>query len=97
MKGKEFVSVFRSSRKADTYLFVRRGHDWETLPTELRGVFGEPVHAMDLLLTPERKLARTTGQEVLDAITNQGFYLQLPEEPEAYVVEFKRKLEQHRK
>lgn len=61
MKKQEFVSVFRSSKKSDTYIFVRRDHDWEELPESLRNIFGQPVHAMDLVLTPDRKLARTTG------------------------------------
>ena len=56
MKEREFVSVFRSSKKNDTYLFVRRGQNWEDLPESLRGIFGQPVHSMDLVLTPDRKL-----------------------------------------
>lgn len=97
MSQREFVSVFRSSRKADTYLFVRKGQPWEDLPEPLREHFGTPVPALELLLTPERKLARTTGARVLEAIRDQGFYLQLPEEPESYIVEFKRRLEQNRR
>lgn len=97
MKEREFISVFRSSRKADTYVFVRRGQSWDDLPEGLRGIFGAPIHSMDLLLTPDRKLARTTGQQVLEAIEEKDFYLQMPEEQEGYVVEFKRKLEQREK
>ncbi|WP_372985173.1 YcgL domain-containing protein [Marinobacter sp.] len=97
MKEREFISVFRSSRKADTYVFVRRGQSWDDLPEGLRGIFGAPIHSMDLVLTPDRKLARAAGQQVLEAIKEQDFYLQMPEEQEGYVVEFKRKLEQHEK
>jgi uncharacterized protein YcgL (UPF0745 family) len=96
MSNKVFVSVFRSSKKADTYVYVRRGFDWEQLPEGLRGLFGQPVHAMDLVMTPERKLARTTGKDVLDAIDDKDFYLQMPEEQDGYVVEFRKKIEQHR-
>lgn len=94
MKEREFVSVFRSSKKNDTYLFVRRGQNWEDLPESLRVIFGQPVHSMDLVLTPDRKLARTTGKQVLEAIDEKDFFLQMPEEQESYVVDFKRKLEQ---
>jgi len=97
MKEREFISVFKSSRKADTYVFVRRGQDWDELPEGLRGIFGAPIHSMDLLLTPDRKLARTTGQQVLEAIKEKDFYLQMPEEQEGYVVEFRRTLEQRNK
>ncbi|MFO7528787.1 MAG: YcgL domain-containing protein [Marinobacter sp.] len=94
MKEREFISVFRSSRKTDTYVFVRRGQNWDELPEVLRGIFGAPIHSMDLLLTPDRKLARANGKQVLEAIEEKDFYLQMPEEQEGYVVEFKRKLEQ---
>lgn len=93
MKEREFVSVFRSSKKSDTYLFVRRGQEWEELPESLRTIFGQPVHSMDLILTPDRKLARTTGRQVLDALADKDFFLQMPEEQDSYVVDFKKKLE----
>ncbi len=94
MTNKQFVSVFRSSKKADTYIYVRRGQVWDDLPDSLRGIFGAPVHAMDLVLTPDRKLARTDGRQVLDAIADKDFYLQMPEEKDGYVVDFRKKPEQ---
>lgn len=97
MKQREFVSVFRSSRKADTYIFVRRGQKWDELPEGLRSIFGQPVHAMDLLLTPEKKLARTTGKQVLEAIEEKDFFLQLSDEQDDYMTELKRRLESSRK
>lgn len=93
MKEREFVSVFRSSKKNDTYIFVRRGQKWDDLPESLRGIFGQPVHSMDLVMTPERKLSRTTGAQVLAALKEKDFYLQMPEEQAGYVVEFHKKLE----
>ncbi|EMP55553.1 hypothetical protein MSNKSG1_06768 [Marinobacter santoriniensis NKSG1] len=97
MKQREFVSVFRSSRKADTYIFVRRGQKWDDLPEGLRGIFGQPVHAMDLLLIPEKKLARTTGKQVLEAIEEKDFFLQLSDEQDDYMEELKQRLESSRK
>lgn len=93
MKEREFVSVFRSSKKSDTYIFVRRGQKWNDLPESLRSIFGQPVHSMDLVMTPERKLSRVTGQQVLAALKEKDFYLQMPEEHAGYVVEFHKKLE----
>ncbi|BEH14486.1 MULTISPECIES: YcgL domain-containing protein [Marinobacter] len=94
MKDREFVSVFRSSKKSDTYIYVRRGQVWDDLPEALRSIFGQPVHAMDLLLSPDKKLARTTGKEVLEALAEKDFFLQMPEEQETYIVDFRRKIEQ---
>ncbi|WP_303289469.1 YcgL domain-containing protein [Marinobacter sp. SS5-14b] len=97
MTNREFVSVFRSSKKSDTYLYVRRGQNWDELPEPLRSIFGQPVHAMDLLLTPDKQLARTSGKEVMDALAEKDFYLQMPEEQDTYIVDFKRKVEQRKK
>ncbi|MDP4546374.1 MAG: YcgL domain-containing protein [Marinobacter sp.] len=97
MTSREFVSVYRSTKKTDTYIYVRRGQDWQELPEALRSIFGQPAHAMDLLLTPEKQLARTTGKEVLEALHEKGFFLQMPEEQDTYIVDFKRKVEQHKK
>lgn len=96
MSDKQFVSVFRSAKKDDTYIYVRRGQEWDALPEPLRAVFGTPVHAMDLIMTPDRKLARTTGKVVLEALDKQDFYLQMPEEQDGYVVAFKEKLRKDR-
>ncbi|MGP9831208.1 YcgL domain-containing protein [Marinobacter sp. NSM] len=93
MKDREFVSVFRSSKKSDTYIYVRRGQNWDDLPEALRSIFGQPVHAMDLLLSPDKKLARTTGKEVLEALAEKDFFLQMPEEQETYIVDFRSKIE----
>ena len=93
MTEKTFVSVFLSSKKPDTYIYTRRGQAWDDLPDSLRGIFGQPIHAMDLIMTPERKLARTSGKQVLEAIADKDFFLQMPEESSGYVVDFRRKPE----
>ncbi|MGY0219142.1 YcgL domain-containing protein [Endozoicomonadaceae bacterium StTr2] len=75
---KLLVSVFKSSKKEETYLFVQRGKDLNDIPENLRAVFGTPIQVMDMLLTPEKKLAQTDGAKVLEAIETHGFHLQLP-------------------
>lgn len=72
------VSIFRSPRRAEMYLYLPRPADFATLPEALRTQFGEAEHVMDLLLTPQRKLARVDVLRVLAAINQQGFYLQMP-------------------
>jgi len=74
----KLVEVYRSPKKADTYLYVERGVDFESLPEPLQRVFGAPEHVLSLKLTPERRLARYTGAEVLEGIVSQGYFLQLP-------------------
>ncbi|WP_166268415.1 YcgL domain-containing protein [Marinobacter caseinilyticus] len=92
MIERQFVSVYRSSKSNDTYVYIKRGKAWTELPDTLKLAFGQPVHTMDLLLDRERKLSRSTGEQVLTAIEDQGFFLQMPEKLESYLVEFKQKV-----
>ena len=71
-------SVFRSSLKDFTYIYLRTDHDYDDLPDSLRAVFGKPGLVMNLELTPERKLAYADVNEVMKNLDEQGYHLQLP-------------------
>lgn len=76
--NRRLVSVYRSPRRDGMYVYVDRKEGLAGLPEALRELFGTPQHAMDLLLTPERRLARGNAAEVLEAIRERGFFLQMP-------------------
>jgi hypothetical protein len=78
MSEKRHCNVYKSPREADMYLYVDRREDLERVPAPLLERFGIPQPVMTLELTPDRKLARARAGQVLDAIREQGFYLQLP-------------------
>ncbi len=40
--------------------------------------FGKAEHAMTLMLTPTRKLARADVDKVMAEVHSKGFYLQMP-------------------
>jgi uncharacterized protein YcgL (UPF0745 family) len=71
-------SVFRSSLKDFTYIYLRTGHDYDDLPDSLREVFGNPGLVMNLELTPKRKLAYADINQVMKNLEEQGYHLQLP-------------------
>lgn len=75
---KRFCSVYKSSKKAEMYLYIDRKTELKELPEELKMIFGEPKHVLDMVLTPEKKLARVSSQKVLSAIEENGFFLQMP-------------------
>ena len=75
---KRFCSVFKSSKKKEMYLYVDRKAGVEELPDTLKSIFGEPTHVLDMILTPEKKLARVASDKVLSEIALNGFYLQMP-------------------
>ena len=72
------VIIFRSSRKAETYLYMPATAEFEALPEPLRKQFGAPIYVMDLVLTPERKLALVDVEQVMQAMKEEGFFLQFP-------------------
>ncbi|MEM7078910.1 MAG: YcgL domain-containing protein [Pseudomonadota bacterium] len=72
------VMVYRSPRRAETYLYLPRRAEFDTLPEALRQQFGEGEAFLDFVLDAQRKLALVDAAEVLRALRTQGFYLQLP-------------------
>lgn len=71
-------SIFRSSKRAEMYLYVKKGTELDTLPEALIKQFGDVSLVMDLLLREERPLARADVKKVMAMIEEQGFYLQMP-------------------
>jgi uncharacterized protein YcgL (UPF0745 family) len=70
--------VYRSDKKAETYLYLCDGLDFGDLPAELQERFGVPTLVMRLDLSADRKLARVDVRKVLESLAKPGYYLQLP-------------------
>lgn len=82
---KRICSIYKSPRKNEMYLYVDKREALSRVPEGLLAAFGSPQHAFDLLLTPERKLAREDIDKVLANIENQGYHLQMPPAEEEYI------------
>jgi len=76
---KTLIEVFRSPKKSGAYLYLPMNKGTADLPAALLAIFGPPESVMKLAVTPDKKLAKVTGEKVLAAIADQGFYLQLPD------------------
>lgn len=74
--------VYRASKRADTYVYVRECDGITQLPEGLLAITGRLELAMELCLTPTHRLARADVAEVMRALQERGYYLQLPP-PEA--------------
>ena len=70
--------IYRSEKKTDTYLYLAEELEFSDIPEELQKSFGEPHFVMRLELDSNSKLARVETQNVLAALDEHGFYLQLP-------------------
>ncbi|WP_149196552.1 YcgL domain-containing protein [Luteimonas suaedae] len=70
--------VYKSLRKADTYVYLAARDDFSRLPGALRERLGTLQFVLDVALTPERKLAREDVNAVREHLALRGFHLQLP-------------------
>ncbi|MCE0492904.1 YcgL domain-containing protein [Vibrio salinus] len=82
-------SIYRSTRKEGAYLYILKRDDFSQIPDALMSMFGKPVLAMTMNLD-NKKLARVDVQKVKESLSEQGFFLQLPPEPENVLEEFKK-------
>lgn len=71
-------SVYKSEKMEFAYLYINEDADLSELPGDLLQSFGEPQWVMNINLTAERKLALANAADVLSALQDPGFYLQMP-------------------
>jgi uncharacterized protein YcgL (UPF0745 family) len=82
---KRICSIYRSPKKPEMYLYVLKSDALARVPDALLSAFGKPQHAFDLVLTPERQLAREDIHKVLDNLDAQGYHLQMPPPEPEYI------------
>jgi len=70
--------VYKSLRKADTYVYLGARDDFARLPEPLRTQLGNLQFVLEVTLTPERKLARDDVAVVRENLASRGFHLQFP-------------------
>ena len=70
--------IYRCSRKEDLYIYLAEKDDFSRVPAEVMRGLGITEFAMELELTPEKKLAKEDASTVLRNLEDKGFHLQLP-------------------
>ena len=81
--------IYKSPRKAQTYLFVNKRDDFSSVPEALMKTFGTPTLVTLINLDTKEKLAMADIEKVKQNLTEQGFYLQLPPPQEDLLKEHK--------
>jgi uncharacterized protein len=71
-------AVYKSSKKAETYLYVPGRDDFQRVPKALLQTFGSPIFLMIMPLKAERKLAQVDVAKLRSELSEKGYYLQLP-------------------
>lgn len=70
--------IYKCARKTDTYLYLKVGVDVDELPEGLLQLLGELSQFMRLELSESSKLAQVKTSDVLQALNDQGYFLQMP-------------------
>jgi len=70
--------VYKSRRRADTYVFLAARDGFERLPEPLRLQLGELSFVLEVALTPERRLAQSDPAVVRANLAERGFHIQFP-------------------
>lgn len=71
-------TIYKSAKKAQTYLFVNKRNDFSEVPEALMSVFGTPTLVTVINLESKSKLAMADIALVKEKLSSQGYYLQLP-------------------
>ena len=70
--------VYKSLRKDNTYVYLRKRDDFEVIPEAVRQPLGELVFVLEFALTAQRKLAQADPAVVRTNLAAHGFHLQFP-------------------
>ena len=70
--------VYKSLKRADTYVYLAARDDFARLPEPLRTRLGSLAFVLDVDLAPDRKLAREDAATVMENLAARGFHLQFP-------------------
>lgn len=88
MRGDKLLcEVFKSPRKEGLYLYVDKRQGLVDVPAPLIEHFGKPLPAMTLILTPDKTLGRAKAADVMAAIREKGYYLQMPPAKDDYLLD----------
>ncbi len=82
MSKANLCAIYRSPRKDGMFLYVAKRDQFDAVPEALMQQFGKPQFVMLFNLVGEKPLKRVKNNDVLQAIEQQGFYLQMPPLPE---------------
>jgi len=71
-------AIYRSTKKPQTYLFIKQRDNFSDVPEALMSLFGTPTLVTMINLANKEKLALADLDTVKENLENPGYYLQLP-------------------
>jgi uncharacterized protein YcgL (UPF0745 family) len=86
-------AIYKSAKKAQTYLFVKTRDDFSLVPEPLMAMFGTPTLVTLTNLATKTKLAFADLERVKINLNEEGYYLQLPPPPENLLKQHKTQMD----
>lgn len=87
---KILCEVLKSQRKDEMYLYIDKARGLVDVPEALLERFGKPVSVITMILSEDKPLARAGAVQVISAIEDKGFYLQMPPAKDEYLLDLYR-------
>ncbi len=75
-------AVYKTKKKSGMFLYVPEKDHFDDVPEALMNQFGTPELVMLLPLDKRERLAGVDKQKLKEALTEQGYYLQMPPKEE---------------
>jgi uncharacterized protein YcgL (UPF0745 family) len=83
-------AVYKSRKKADTYLYINKRDDFSEVPKMLLETFGVPKFVMLVPLHKPRKIANISIEKLTENLKGKGYYLQIPLTEESLLSQHRR-------
>lgn len=73
-------SIYKGKRKPGHYVFLPAEKTIDEIPDAIQQMMGEIEHVMDIDITLDTKLAQSNPVDIINMVTEKGFYIQMPPE-----------------
>lgn len=71
-------AVYKGNKRPDDYLYVEKEDDFSRVPQALLDIMGGLQLVISLELSDARQLAQADVTQVMQQLSEQGYYLQIP-------------------
>ena len=71
-------TIYKGKKRPDDYLYVEKEDDFTRVPQALLDIMGELHLVINLELSAGRQLAQADVTQVMQQLSEQGYYLQIP-------------------
>jgi len=71
-------AIYKGTKKTDHYLYIEKEDDFSRVPQALLDMLGQLNLVISLELSAGRQLAQADVNDVMQQLTEQGYYFQMP-------------------